>query len=698
MVALICESMITHVNVYARGAVVTRRLILPHTLPDGDIALSIEGVTMIAEPTSLRASLPDDCKRSVLAVRSAVMVPASDASLSDAHARVEALTADVQKHLNMLGHLRAQLTAIEEIALSPGMQARAKHDSSRDVVRRVAETCATENMLDGLSKDLIERIVGLEQKIEDLENQQRAERLAISQTETNVRAGKALPTLRATVQIMGTGTVSWVDVTYVVEAARWWPVYTLRMRDNGRNATWIAEALVAQCSGERWENVKLSLSTSDLLFDARLPELPSLRLGKQQTPKRAYREAPKGLEEMFKGYDRVFESVDESAIATSRLPSDLGMMTSMLQYEQHGSLMSEDAELLEVDQVKEEVTASGFAVLAEGRTSKKLDDERPVVLASMAAPSAAKGAGIFRSRAPGSAMRALSADSPVSIEEELSVEPAEEWFDFDALVLRPASHKRLRGRLERATDHQAGVLQRRIAKTQIESVHVLNGARDPRDSRGMFDHRYEVQGVAEVPSDGRTHRVPVATAESASTVKWRTVPREVPEVYREAELRNPFDAPLLSGPVDVYLDGSLLAIAEVHRIDRGGTMHVGMGIEPRIRVARNVRAREETAGILSGDALVFHDVTLELSSALGTSALVEVIDRLPVTDDKTVEIELTKSVPEAEPYKQIERGTPVRGGSLWHVIVPAGGKGNIAYSYKIRFPSKNEIVGGNRRD
>ena len=86
------------------------------------------------------------------------------------------------------------------------------------------------------------------------------------------------------------------------------------------------------------------------------------------------------------------------------------------------------------------------------------------------------------------------------------------------------------------------------------------------------------------------------------------------------------EAPLLAGPVDVYVDGSLLTVASVERIDRGGTMHVGMGVEQRIRVGRNVRAREETAGILGGDAVVHHDVSIELASSLGQSALVEIDD------------------------------------------------------------------------
>lgn len=127
-------------------------------------------------------------------------------------------------------------------------------------------------------------------------------------------------------------------------------------------------------------------------------------------------------------------------------------------------------------------------------------------------------------------------------------------------------------------------------------------------------------------------------------------------------------------------------------------MRVGMGVEQRLRVARNARVREETVGILGGDAVVTHDVSIELSSALGATALVEVLDRRPVTDDKNIQIELTRSTPEHERYTQAERGSAVRGGLVWRVMVPAGGKATVDFTYRVTLPSKNEIVGGNRRD
>ena len=41
-----------------------------------------------------------------------------------------------------------------------------------------------------------------------------------------------------------------------------------------------------------------------------------------------------------------------------------------------------------------------------------------------------------------------------------------------------------------------------------------------------------------------------------------------------------------------------------------------MGVEDRLRVARNVRAEEENAGLLGGSIAITHAVTIDLTSSL----------------------------------------------------------------------------------
>jgi len=204
--------------------------------------------------------------------------------------------------------------------------------------------------------------------------------------------------------------------------------------------------------------------------------------------------------------------------------------------------------------------------------------------------------------------------------------------------------------------------------------------------------------MAEIPSDGRSHRIRVAHGDGFSTQRCRTVPREAPEVYRELSLKNPFPWAILDGPADVYVDGGLVATTSLGRLDCGGESRVGLGVEERIKVVRNVRVEEEALGLLGGTTAVNHFVSIEVASSLGRKVLVEVLDRLPCTDDKDIEIKMQQARPSSKQYTQEENGSPVRGGMIWSLEIPPGGKETIEYKYRITLSSKSELVGGNRRD
>jgi hypothetical protein len=312
---------------------------------------------------------------------------------------------------------------------------------------------------------------------------------------------------------------------------------------------------------------------------------------------------------------------------------------------------------------------------------------------SAAAPAPMSSTG---ARSPGGggglAMKEVAADAePV---EAAGVEPGEGWLDFDGVMLAPAASHR-RGKLRRKVD---GASRRRQSVNDAATRAQSSGAVDPLVSRGHFDHRYDAQARVDVPSDAALHRVEITEAGCPSSLGWRSNPREDPSVYREVSLDNPFPSPLLAGPLDVYVGGSLVANTQLATVDRGGAIQAGLGVDERIRIARNARIREESAGLLGGKREVDHFIDIELASSLGFDAVVELIDRIPVSRDEHVEVDLFECAPEADPYDQSDRDAPIEGGYRWRVEVLAGDEKTIRFAYRIKLRAKDELVGGNRRE
>jgi hypothetical protein len=141
----------------------------------------------------------------------------------------------------------------------------------------------------------------------------------------------------------------------------------------------------------------------------------------------------------------------------------------------------------------------------------------------------------------------------------------------------------------------------------------------------------------------------------------------------------------------------LLITSAIGATDRGGVIRFGLGEEQRVRVARNVRAREESKGMFKGGTAMDHDVSLEAASSLGGDIELELIDRIPIPREKEIKVELVSSNPKPEKYDQLERGYHVGGGLRWKVALKAGATAKVDFTYRIGFDKDFEIVGGNRR-
>ena len=745
-----CSSQITQVTVFNRGALVQRQLVLPAsalTAPTSGepaseasevLELVISDVTPLAEPGSIRAAIAPGGRQIVL-VQSALHVPSTPATRSESGLRVRELRQQVALRRSQQARLTEQREQLLQLMPDPALRTTSLVEK---VEERIADALATAALQREIQQQLEGKLQQLGEQLLELEQALAAAELAHAQTSNTATEAMSQPTRQVRIRLSGRGPVGAVSIQYVVPAARFWPTYTLRITDGGRRSTWLIEAQVAQRTGEDWSHVRLGLSTADLIYDARLPELPSLRLGRAQpAPKRGYRPPPEGLERMFAGYDQTFRYPGEpadsyttgstGAIAPEPMFSDLSDSDDEYAPEADGGAQWEEAAMpkpkgapekqKKMDLARDDAHAeparrrsAGVLFTSRSEGGAGPPPPRPSAMPVMAAAPMAPGAAPSPPRGGGRAyagmvgppqgfgggggfmLGGMPGAFPME-EAPASSEPQDAWLHFDHLTMGGAEDTSQRGRLSYSGDDSAAA-SRSLAQMQLESMSPGGGLRDPAQSRGNFDHRYDADGLVKIPADGRLHRVSLLAAEGVPQMRLLCVPKERAEVYREAELQNPTDAPLLAGPVDVYIEGSLLTTAAIEHIDRGGTLRIGMGVEDRVRVARNVRSEEDVAGLLGGSTVVTSTVSIDLSSAMAQAVAVEVLERLPVTDDKSVTIELTAARPDAQSYNQAERGSPVRGGMSFRTSVPAGGKAKIEYQYRLTFPAKTEIVGGNRRD
>lgn len=214
-----------------------------------------------------------------------------------------------------------------------------------------------------------------------------------------------------------------------------------------------------------------------------------------------------------------------------------------------------------------------------------------------------------------------------------------------------------------------------------------------------YDYAYEAEHPLDVPSDGAFHNVVLRDHDCATKLRYVTVPRESAQAFRSVEVENPLDVALLDGPIDVYVAGTYAMTTRMRQTGPSEKLVLDIGVEPRIKVARNTSFSEEHGGLMVGHLDLEHQVRVSVENLLDSTATVEVRDRVPVPWDKDsddIKVKETAVEPSWEKWEP-EEGS-LRGGRRWVVEVEAGSKRELSARYTIRIPSKHELDGGNRRD
>lgn len=709
------ETKIDSVTLYHQGATVRRSASVTVTGPD---ELLITGLPLSLADGSVRARLEGDAPAVLSNVRVGLTAPprgtpekAPDEKelerLRNALAAVEDRRAQLEHELGQLGNVAINGRPDPEEGKAPNpspMFARA----------------SLEGLIEEASSKRVEQLRALRLEQKQLSDQlaEVARRRQLASTATHVRPDELTKSI--TVQLAGAAKGTLV-LEYFVSGARWMPTYQCRMTRDCRSAELQLRAVVSQRSGEDWRGVRLLLSTASPTNWTELPELSAIRIGRAQPPppsKRGFRPPPVGAASLFSDYDRALAQARASRpVIPSWQPPMVQPLTPPAPPPAEPMAESLDDEAgMELEEARE-------ARPAKAKEAKKLsrrDFAPPPPAPAMAAPTGAPS----RARL-GMASGAVSAGRVEmdALEQEASLDDAfgaaapGRVPSFGGLRLGGPSDP-TRAQLT-AVDRRAAYLESltalglwapfdvlsviQAAEAQAAAVAHLSapsGTCNVRTEAGWYDYVYPTDATVDVPSDGTWHSVPVNSRTATGEVRYVVVPREDPQVYRLALVRNPLPSPLLPGPVEVYVAGEYVLTTTLPSVPPGSDFKLSLGVEQAVKVARNTTYTEQRSGdkVVATTELI-HDLRIELVNNLDREATFEVRERIPQpAPDAEVVVDEGKVKPAWEPYTQEERDAVIQGGRRWVLQVKPAERQVLEAQYRVKLYANNELVGGNRRE
>ncbi len=523
-----------------------------------------------------------------------------------------------------------------------------------------------------------------------------------------------------------------LGLDYHIPGARWAPAYQVKLSRDCQQTEILLRALVAQRSGEDWRGVKLSLSTAAPLSWTELPELTSIRIGRAQAPppqKRGFRPPPRGAAALFADHDRDHQGCSAllpvaqpwraphlSPQPPAPIPDPEVAEAGLLHSGVAARAAPEVLDALETDEVEEEVLAAN--AFPDPDTLEVMAPQAPASQAAPTPRSTRTMAKRARRRHPSAELtRAVAALTDDGLRQEVSISS----LPFSQLRLGGADDHGSRNRLQPVDTRilyleTLGRAAAEAVEIHVDVVTVVNraqqaaadvgaqplpeGAADVRRAAATFDYAYEADAPVDVDSDGDFHSVPLGTRAAESDVTYVIVPREDAAAYRLAQLKNPLDAPLLPGPVEVHVGGEYVLTSALPLVAPGGEIALGLGVEQALKVARNTTFEEKRSGTkVVAMTELHHGITIELVNHLGRSARCEVRERIPQADENAeVVVEEVAVEPPWERYDQSERQRELYGGRRWKVEIAAGAKQRLRAGYVVKIYANNELVGGNRRE
>jgi uncharacterized protein (TIGR02231 family) len=202
---------------------------------------------------------------------------------------------------------------------------------------------------------------------------------------------------------------------------------------------------------------------------------------------------------------------------------------------------------------------------------------------------------------------------------------------------------------------------------------------------------FAVPGVVSVPSDPSQHKVRIGENSWDATFFARTVPRVDSNAYLHARFKNGTAAAFLPGVAAAYVDGVYVGRENLPLARPGEEITAAFGPDDRIRVKFEPQVEKtsvETAIIGKNKQVIEHSFLTTVKSFHTRPLVVTVLDRVPVSGDETLKVEVTTT---PEPTTKNVDDKP--GVIAWSQEYKPGDETHFALRYLLTAPQEKVITG-----
>jgi uncharacterized protein (TIGR02231 family) len=191
-----------------------------------------------------------------------------------------------------------------------------------------------------------------------------------------------------------------------------------------------------------------------------------------------------------------------------------------------------------------------------------------------------------------------------------------------------------------------------------------------------------------VPGNDEPRKVTVATLRMQPVITYVTAPKLEEVAYRRAEIKNESQYSLLPGPMQLFDGDDYLGATRLGEfVAPGQVFELALGADERVRVERELKAREVDKASLLGDRRrLRYAYEIEVENLTAAPQTVYVRDQLPVPRDEQIKVRLESIEP--RPAEQTELNL-----LEWKLTLDKGARKQVRFDFVVEHPRAMDVIG-----
>jgi uncharacterized protein (TIGR02231 family) len=204
---------------------------------------------------------------------------------------------------------------------------------------------------------------------------------------------------------------------------------------------------------------------------------------------------------------------------------------------------------------------------------------------------------------------------------------------------------------------------------------------------GATSASFKIVTAASVPSDNSPQKVPITSARLAANPEYLTVPKRLMTTFLTAKVFNTSEFPLLSGAMNVFLDGTFVATSGLRTVMPGEKFDLALGADEAIAVKyKRVNKFTEATGLTNSGKRITYEYLLTVQNNKRTTERVIVADQVPLSRNEKIVVKLLS--PDAGEVKPTDEGT-----LKWSLDLKPGEKRELTVKFAVEYANEVNVTG-----